>query len=79
MSDGLDFRRAAAREIARSAGLLNRLRDNRQTLRLVLSRLKDVARAYPQSFALSLAIVDAEEALEHLDHVIRALEANSRE
>ena len=76
MSDGLDFRRAAAKEIARSAGLLNRLRDNRHTLQLVLSRLKDVARSYPQSFALSLAIVDAEEALEHLDHVIRALEAS---
>lgn len=76
MPDGLSFRRAAAKEIARQAGIVNRLRLNRDMLRRIEAHLKDVAHDYPRSFALSLAIVDCEEVIEHLDQCIRAAEAN---
>jgi hypothetical protein len=71
----VDFRRAAALELARSVKLLERLQHYRSDLRLSYRRLSDVAELMPNSHALAYALTDLSEVLEHLDHTITALEA----
>jgi hypothetical protein len=79
MDNPPQFRRSAAREIARAAGLLERLRAYRHDLTLAVNRLHDVAEQMPDSHALAWALGDLRNVIDHLNHAISALEADSRQ
>jgi hypothetical protein len=72
---GLRARKAMAKEIARSAGLYNRLQRAHHDLGLSRARLQDLARELPESNALRYAIDDLAESMQHLEHCLAALDA----